>query len=68
FNDGTWWAIWFPVQVAFYLLAFAGSRMEKAVSPLITFPLYFTLVNLASAVALVSFLKGKKMVIWKPRT
>jgi cellulose synthase/poly-beta-1,6-N-acetylglucosamine synthase-like glycosyltransferase len=67
-NDGTWWAIWFPVQVAFYLLAFAGSRMEKAVSPLITFPLYFTLVNIASAVALVSFLKGKKMVTWKPRT
>jgi len=67
-NDGTWWAIWFPAQVAFYLLALAGSRMEKAVSPLITFPLYFTLVNLASTVALVSFLKGKKMVIWKPRT
>lgn len=67
-NDGSWWAIWFPAQVAFYLLAFAGSRVEKAVSPLITFPLYFTLVNLASAVALVSFLRGKKMVIWKPRT
>ncbi len=68
FNDGTWWAIWFPAQVAFYLLALAGSRVEKAVSPLITFPLYFTLVNLASAVALVRFLKGKKMVVWKPRT
>jgi cellulose synthase/poly-beta-1,6-N-acetylglucosamine synthase-like glycosyltransferase len=67
--DGTVrWSIWFPLQVLFYLLAVIGLKTEKAVSSIITFPLYFTLVNLASGVALFRFLRGDKQSTWKPRT
>ncbi len=55
-------------QAVFYLLAFLGAVLEKRLwAGLHLAPFYFTLINLAAAVAFLRFLTGDRQVTWKPR-
>jgi cellulose synthase/poly-beta-1,6-N-acetylglucosamine synthase-like glycosyltransferase len=58
----------FLSQILFYLSAFAGWRLEKSGrdSGILAIPLYFTLANLASAIAFYKFLKGENYANWEP--
>ena len=53
-------------QLLFYLLAAAGG-MGWSRNRLSAWPWYFTLVNAASGVAFVRFIRGHKQVLWQPR-
>ena len=57
------------VQAVFYSLAFIGycTNASKNI-PLLYSPFYFVLVHLASLVAFIQFILGKKQIIWEPRT
>jgi cellulose synthase/poly-beta-1,6-N-acetylglucosamine synthase-like glycosyltransferase len=57
-------------QLAFYGTAGIGYmvRDRNGTPLLLSFPYYFTLLNLASAEAFFKFLVGKKQILWKPRT
>jgi cellulose synthase/poly-beta-1,6-N-acetylglucosamine synthase-like glycosyltransferase len=65
------WAILFVGQIVFYGIAQYGhfmSRRGMASSRLVSLVTFLCLVNLASAQAFWQFLRGRKQVIWKPRT
>jgi hypothetical protein len=53
-------------QLAFYGLALRGHYQPQGGS-LVSIPYYFNLINLASAHAFLRFLRGEKVVLWKPR-
>jgi glycosyltransferase involved in cell wall biosynthesis len=53
-------------QGLFWLAVLAGAR--GATFPVARFSYYFALLNFASAVAFVRFLRGQKTVLWQPRT
>jgi len=56
-------------QILFYALAIVG-HLNRHQSPprIIGLIYYLCVVNLASGIAFVQFLMGRKQVIWKPRT
>ncbi len=56
----------FVAQLIFYAVAASAAAMRE---PFLIqkLPWYFTLVNLASGMALWKFLRGQKQVIWQPR-
>ena len=54
-------------QFAFYSAAFAGARLPSVSTPVIVAPYYFCLLNISCVIALYKYLKGEKIVIWKPR-
>jgi hypothetical protein len=56
----------FAAQVTFWLAVWAGSRGSTLAPARMAY--YFALVNAASAVAFVRFLRGQKQVLWQPRT
>jgi cellulose synthase/poly-beta-1,6-N-acetylglucosamine synthase-like glycosyltransferase len=65
------WIIPFLGQIGCYALAAYGHRLTKQnQSPprLVSLVYFLCVVNLASAHAFVQFLRGRKQVIWKPRT
>ncbi len=65
------WFVPFLGQMAFYGLAIFGHQMNKRNLPttrLISLAYFLCVVNLASAQAFWQFLRGRKQVIWKPRT
>ena len=53
-------------QIAFYALAITATMTNKP-STIQSLPYYFSLVNIASGIALVKFLQGKKQITWQPR-
>jgi cellulose synthase/poly-beta-1,6-N-acetylglucosamine synthase-like glycosyltransferase len=55
-------------QAFFYLSAALGSGLERTRLSLFGWPYYFVLINMASAHAVLKFLKGEKRVVWEPRT
>jgi hypothetical protein len=59
----------FSAQTLLYLLALTGWFAAKAnkESGFLYTPLYFCLLNVASADAFVKMLRGKRQVIWNPR-
>ncbi len=63
------WAVLLGLQVIFYAAASAahGLRDRELPGPL-TAAYYLCVVNLASGLAFVQFLRGKKQVTWQPRT
>ncbi len=66
--ESDWFATFFLVQVAFYAVAlfgFLGERLKIKLGPL-SIPYYFALVNLASVVAFLKFMRGEKHVTWEP--
>ena len=55
-------------QITILLLALLARRGPLRRVALARYCYYFLLLNCASAVALVRFLRGKKQVVWQPRT
>lgn len=57
------------IQIIFYLLAFIGyiKKGNKNISFIFAIPVYFSLLNIASANATWKFLRGQKQVLWTPR-
>jgi len=53
-------------QLFFYGLAIYGNKFQSD-SGLVKLALYFCLVNFAAAAATIQFLRGKKIIVWKPR-
>ena len=53
-------------QAIFALVAWCGLRGIGV--PGARYAYYFVLLNLASLIALVRFLRGEKQVLWQPRT
>lgn len=47
-------------------LALIGFRYPDIKKTFITIPYYFTLVNLAALLGFVDFVRGKRIVTWKP--
>lgn len=55
-------------QIGFYVLAYLAHKKQTGEKPwYLTLPYYFTLLNIAAAIATLKYLKGEKMVVWKPR-
>lgn len=54
-------------QVIFYGLAYIGHTQPENNHKLVGLAHYFCLINLAAAMACIKFIKGEKIVIWKPR-
>ncbi len=70
-QNTTGWALAFLGQIVFYGVAQWGhvmSRRGLESSRLVSLAYFLCLVNLASAQAFWQFLRGRKQVIWKPRT
>lgn len=57
------------LQSVFYAGAFVGYVFEKhgVKSRIFYIPYYFSLINVASLVAFIKYMKGEKQVIWNPR-
>jgi len=68
-DDGPLYVGLFIGQVLFYALAGGGWIVERAGgnAKIFLFPYYFCLLNGASFLALVKFLRGQKQVTWMPR-
>jgi hypothetical protein len=68
-DDGTPYIVLFAGQVLFYAFAAGGWVVERAGAnaKAFLFPYYFCLLNGASFLALVKFLRGHKQVTWMPR-
>ncbi len=63
------WKTMMVAQVSFYLIALFGhTQRHKNVPKVISLIYYLCVLNVASALAWVQFLMGRKQVIWKPRT
>ncbi len=63
------WQGMFAAQIVFYTLAVVGHLTRHQSPPQIIGLIYYLCVlNLASGIAFVKFLMGRKQVIWKPRT
>jgi len=59
--------LFFILQSIFYMLAITGKMSKKSTIPFfLLIPYYFTLINFASLVAIVDFLRGKNKVFWEP--
>jgi len=70
-TNNPWWTFPFIGQIIFYASAQYGhllSRRGVETSRVISLAYFLCLVNLASAQAFWQFLRGRKQVIWKPRT
>jgi len=67
-GSGFWHAL-LAGQVVFYGMALAGHLSRGRDLPaVVTLSYYLCVINLASGLAFVQFLRGKKKVLWKPRT
>lgn len=67
-RGGVWLGL-LGLQGVFYGVALAAHRLRRRRLPgPVNAVYYLCVLNLASAVALVQFLRGKKQVIWQPRT
>jgi cellulose synthase/poly-beta-1,6-N-acetylglucosamine synthase-like glycosyltransferase len=64
----TFWRLAMVAQVAFYAAAAYGHMAARSAPRVIGLATYLCVLNLASAQAFWQFLRGRKQVIWKPRT
>lgn len=68
-NGHLFWKSILAAQVVFYLTALIGHTQRRREMPrLVSLVYYLCVLNVASALAWVQFLMGRKQVIWKPRT
>lgn len=67
FSDTLIIQIFFVLQLLFYVMAFCGLLFHAFSHKVILFliPFYFCLVNFASLVAIIHFIRGKRYVIWE---
>lgn len=54
-------------QFLFYTAALVGARFPSFSTPVVVAPYYFCLLNISCVIALYKYLRGEKIVIWKPR-
>lgn len=67
-NDHAIYTLALIVQIIFYALAYrAHGKQGSALPAYYSLPYYFTLLNVACAMAASKYLRGEKMVTWKPR-
>lgn len=67
-DNSALYALALLVQIGFYVLAYLAHKKQTGEKPwYLTLPYYFTLLNIAAAIATLKYLKGEKMVVWKPR-
>ena len=68
-GEGQFYLTTLVLQLLFYLFAWKGMDYKgKKKTPIyFTVPYYFTLLNLACLTASLRYIKGEKMVVWKPR-
>jgi cellulose synthase/poly-beta-1,6-N-acetylglucosamine synthase-like glycosyltransferase len=68
-GDSAIWRWLLALQVVWYLLALLGHALRRRRLPrLLALVYYLCVVNAASAVAFVHFLRGRRQVTWQPRT
>jgi cellulose synthase/poly-beta-1,6-N-acetylglucosamine synthase-like glycosyltransferase len=65
-GQGAFYNLALLAQIAFYLLALYGNNNADN-NKWVGLAHYFCLINFAAAIASLRFLKGEKIVIWKPR-
>jgi cellulose synthase/poly-beta-1,6-N-acetylglucosamine synthase-like glycosyltransferase len=65
-SNASLYAVIFALQVLFWIAVWLGASGAK--SQVARLAYYFALLNTASAVAFVRFLRGQKQVLWQPRT
>jgi cellulose synthase/poly-beta-1,6-N-acetylglucosamine synthase-like glycosyltransferase len=67
-RSSDFFALVFLLQVLFYVLSFAGYLGErfKLSHSLLSMPYYFVLVNIASLVAFLKYIRGEAHVVWDP--
>lgn len=68
-GGGAGWRLLLVAQLCFYAAAAAGPLLRgRRHARLLSLPYYLCLVNGASSLALIRFLRGRKQVLWTPRT
>jgi cellulose synthase/poly-beta-1,6-N-acetylglucosamine synthase-like glycosyltransferase len=66
-GEGMFYAVTFFTQIVFYGLAAFVSLNDGTKNRWLGLINYFCLINLASAMAFIKYIKGEKIIIWKPR-
>ena len=66
-THNAFYALTFLIQIIFYGSAAFVSLNDGTKNRWLGLANYFCLINIASAMAFVKFLKGEKIVLWKPR-
>lgn len=66
-GEGWFYQLTFIVQILFYSAAAFVSLNDGTRNKWLALANYFCLINIASAMAFIKFIKGEKIVIWKPR-
>ncbi len=66
-THNAFYALTFFIQILFYGAAAFVSLNDGTKNRWLGLANYFCLINLASAMAFIKFLKGEKIVLWKPR-
>lgn len=64
---GAFYAFTFVLQIVFYSAAAFVSLNDGTQNRWLGLANYFCLINVAAAMAFIKFLKGEKIVMWKPR-
>lgn len=66
-GEGLFYKITFIIQILFYTAAAFVSLNDGSKNKLLGLAHYFCLINIASAMAFIKFVKREKIVMWKPR-
>lgn len=66
-THNAFYSLTFLIQIIFYGSAAFVSLNDGTTNRWLGLANYFCLINLASAMAFIKFLKGEKIVLWKPR-
>ena len=69
-NEGALYQWLLVGQIVFYGLAFVGlqlTKKERALPKVVYLSYYLNLLNIACFIAFVQFIRGNKIVVWKPR-
>jgi cellulose synthase/poly-beta-1,6-N-acetylglucosamine synthase-like glycosyltransferase len=66
-GEGTFYSATFMLQVIFYCAAAFVVLNDGTKNRILGLAHYFCLINIASAMAFIKFIKGEKIVLWKPR-
>ncbi len=66
-GEGWFYQLAFIAQIIFYSAAAFVSLNDGTKNKWLALTNYFCLINIAAAMAFIKFIKGEKIVIWKPR-
>ena len=66
-GEGSFYSLTFLLQILFYGAAGFVALNEGSQNRWLGLAHYFCLINIASAMAFIKFVKGEKIVLWKPR-